>query len=292
MFSAALWALLLLQPPAQFVRVPAGVYTVGQKNSLQNPWRQVKTPGFDISATELTNAAFAEFVAATGYVTDAERFKNALVFEPGLAEFRWLEDSTASWRHPNGVSRGGCRPTHPVTTISYHDAEAYCQWAKVRLPTLDEWEIASRAGATTLYHWGSNVNQIRTYANIWHGRNHLVPDSSDGFMYTAPVGSFRPNAWGLYDMYGNVFELCAGRLPGEKNIAHARGGSWWCSRNACNFFNSVNIGRVHPRASFSNQGLRVVKQNGAAPAVPAGPGHARLKKDNKNSCCHLGGAAK
>lgn len=292
MFSPALWLLLLFQSPAPFVQVPAGTYTVGQKGSLQNPLRQVKTAGFEMAATELTNAAFAEFIAATGYITDAEKFRNALVFEPGLAEFRWLEDSTASWRYPNGKSRGGSKPDHPVTTISYRDAEAYCQWAKVRLPTLDEWEIASRAGASTLYYWGEKADLIRDYANIWHGRNHLVADSSDGYMYTSPVGRFRPNAWGLYDMYGNVFELCAGRLPGDKNIAHARGGSWWCSKNACNFFNSVNIGRVHPRASFSNQGFRVVKQTRANEAVPAAPTHARLKKDNKNSCCLLGGAAK
>ena len=209
MFSAALWILLLFQPPAQFVRVPAGVYTVGQPNSLQNPRRQVKTTGFDISATELTNAAFAEFVAATGYVTDAERFKNALVFEPGLAEFRWLEDSTASWRHPNGVSRGNCQPNHPVTTISYHDAEAYCQWANVRLPTLDEWEIASRAGAATLYHWGNGENQLRTYANIWHGRFPERDRGDDGFAGTSPVTAFPANGFGLYDMGGNVWQWCA-----------------------------------------------------------------------------------
>jgi sulfatase modifying factor 1 len=246
------------QPPAQFITVPAGTYTVGQKGHVQNPLRQVTISSFDISSTELPNRAFAEFVAATGYVTDAEKFRDALVFTPGLAEFRWLEDSTANWRYPNGKSRGGIadKPDHPVTTISYHDALAYCNWAGVRLPALDEWEVASRAGSTE----AAPPANISTYANIWHGRNHLQADSSDGYLYTAPVAAFQPNAWGLYDMYGNVFEFCEGRLPGDKkNVVHARGGSWWCSKHACSFFNSADIGRVHIRASFSNQGFRVVK---------------------------------
>lgn len=244
-----IYALLFLLLPSGYVHIPAGTYAVGEKGHIQNPLRQVNTSGFDISVTELTNASFEKFVQATGYITDAERLKDAMVFVPGLPEFRWLEDSTASWRFPNGKSRGGIaeKMEHPVTTISYHDATVYCMWAKVRLPTLDEWEIASR---------GTSVG------NIWHGRNHLQADNSDGYMYTAPVGSFLPNALGLYDMFGNVFEFCSGALRGDrKNVVHARGGSWWCSKNACSFFNATDIGRVHVRASFSNQGFRVVKRD-------------------------------
>ena len=232
-----------------YVQIPAGTYTLGEKGHVLNPLRKVTTAGFHISATELTNNDFEKFVRATGYITDAEKHKNAMVFVPGLAEFRWLEDSTAYWRYPNGISRGGIeqKMEHPVTTISYHDAEAYCKWAKVRLPSLDEWEIAARQGNTSV-------------GNIWLGRDHLQADSSDGFMYTSPVGSFRPNNIGLYDMFGNVFEFCSGVLPGDsKSVVHARGGSWWCSKNACKFFNATDIGRVNRRASFSNQGFRVVK---------------------------------
>lgn len=247
-----------------FTTIPAGTYTIGQKNHQLNPLRKVKIDSFAIATTELTNALFEQFVNATGYITDAEKLKNAMVFEPGLEEFKWKEDSTAYWRFPNGITNGGIekKMNHPVTTISYKDALAYCAWAKVRLPSLDEWEIASRVQSNETYFWGDDKTAIVDYANIWHGRNHLEADISDGFMYTAPVASFKPNQLGLYDMYGNVFEFCEGKLAnskGKKNIVHARGGSWWCSKNACNFYNSVDIGRVHRRASFSNQGFRVVK---------------------------------
>lgn len=260
--------LLLQQAAAQadsgFARIPAGTYTIGQQGHQLNPLRKVTVAAYRIATTEITNTQFEQFITATHYRTDAERMKNAMVFEPGLEEFQWLQDSTANWRYPNGKSRGGIedKGRYPVTTISYADIHAYCTWAKVRLPSFEEWEIASRAGSHDPYFWGTDKEQIKDYANIWYGRNHLLADSTDGYRYTAPVASFRPNAYGLYDVYGNVFEFCEGRLKTDRKnskIAHARGGSWWCSKNACSFFNSVDIGRVSPHASFSNQGFRVVQ---------------------------------
>lgn len=247
-----------------YVLVAKGLYTVGKLHFPLNPLRKVAVDSYYIAVYETTNAQFAEFAAATGYITDAERRHDAMVFVPGLSEFRWMEDSTACWRYPNGVARGGIpdKMNHPVTCISYSDIQAYCRWAKVRLPTLVEWEIACRAGTVTDYFFGSDDGLIDRYANIWHAKDHMEADSSDGYMYTAPVGSFAPNPWGLYDMYGNVFEFCTGKLDTREgtNIAHARGGSWWCSAASCHFFNSYDIGRIHIHASFSNQGFRVVRQ--------------------------------
>lgn len=244
-----------------FVTVPAGEYTVGAKNRLDNPLRKVQLKSFEISKYEVTNQQFYEFVKATGYVTDAERRGNAMIFVPPLPEFKWKQDRTANWHFPNGRTRGGIqgKMNHPVTTISIYDAEQYCMWAGVRLPTLDEWEVASMAGKSGRVFFDEGA--IGDYANIWHGRNHLKADVSDGYMTTSPVGSFKANAWGLYDVYGNVFEFCSGRLATNKSKTrrHSRGGSWWCSQNACCFFNSVDVGSVDPRASFSNQGFRVVK---------------------------------
>lgn len=248
---------------SNFVLVRQGIYKVGKKGHLLNPLRSVAVGNFYIAKNETTNREFEQFIKATSYKTDAEKYHNALVFEPGLDEFEWMEDSTAYWRFPNGISRGGIenKMDHPVTCISYSDIMAYCKWANVRLPSLEEWEIACRCGSDDDYFFGNDKDKITQYANIWRGRDHLEADSSDGYMYTSPVGSFAPNPWGLYDMYGNVFEFCTSKLkPSEKNtIAHARGGSWWCSKNACNFFNSYDIGRVNIHASFSNQGFRTVK---------------------------------
>ncbi|MBC7948263.1 MAG: SUMF1/EgtB/PvdO family nonheme iron enzyme [Chitinophagaceae bacterium] len=246
-----------------FVRIAAGSYQVGKKDHTLNPVRKVVIEEFFIATTETTNKQFQQFVSSTSYVTDAEKKKNAMVFSPGLREYEWIEDSTANWRYPNGISRGGIdnKGDHPVTCISYTDIMAYCRWAEVRLPSLQEWEIACRAGSTTDYFFGNDAGNIKYFANTWLGRNHLVGDSSDGYMYTSPVGSFKPNSWGLYDMYGNVFEFCTGKLkPNQKDaVVHARGGSWWCSKTACRFYNSYDIGRVNIHASFSNQGFRVVK---------------------------------
>lgn len=247
-----------------FVPVKGGEYMVGKKNHYNNPLRKVTVKSFSISRTEITNQQFEAFIQATGYITDAERLHNSMIFIPGLKEFQWKQDTTAWWRYPNGVLRGSIvqKMNHPVTGISFADALVYCRWAGVRLPFLDEWEIACRAGTSSSYFWGEEMNSVSQYGNIWKARNHLMADTADGYMYTAPVGSFEPNAWGLYDMYGNVFEFCQGKSETTKNNSRtvcARGGSWWCSKNSCSFFNSYDIGRVNMHASFSNQGFRVVR---------------------------------
>lgn len=246
-----------------YITVPKGQYAIGKKGHGLNPYRKVKLDSFRIATTETTNAQFAVFIKATGYITDAEHRHDALVYRPGVKEFEWYNDSTASWRFPNGLSHGGIenKMDHPVTCISYSDIMAYCQWASVRLPSLDEWEVACRAGSVTDFYFGNDTSLLIKYANTWQGKDHLLPDSTDGYIFTSPVGRFAPNAWGLYDMYGNVFEFCSGKVKGntKEKVVHARGGSWWCSHRSCHFFNSYDIGRVHIHASFSNQGFRVVQ---------------------------------
>jgi sulfatase modifying factor 1 len=254
---------VILPVESEFVAIEAGIYRLGKADRVENPIRRVRLAAFEIARKETTNDQFAAFVRATRYLTDAERLHNAMVFEPPLPEFRWIRDRSACWRYPNGRTRGGLegKGDHPVTSLSFADALAYCRWAKVRLPTLDEWEAACRAGSATDYFFGADRKGIGEYANVWHGRDHRKADHTDGFVTTSPVGRFRSNPRGLYDTYGNVFEFCSGRLLSDRSPrrVHARGGSWWCSASSCCFFNSADIGSVDVHASFSNQGFRVAR---------------------------------
>jgi len=248
----------------QFISIESGYYDLGIGEHPINPKRTVYVQAFEISKFECTNAEFKSFIDETGYRTDAERFKNAMTFFTGLDEYEWKRDTTANWRYPNGLKKGGIgdKMDHPVSCISYYDALKYCEWAGVRLPTLDEWEVACRANTKGLHFFDSNQADICDFANIWKSTTHQKEDVEEDYFYTSPVGTFKPNPWGLYDVYGNVFEFCSDKSPRmdlSNTQVNARGGSWWCSKNSCNFFNSIDIGMVNERASFSNHGFRVVK---------------------------------
>jgi formylglycine-generating enzyme len=249
------------------VAVPAGTYRVGAEGHEWNPLRRVTVAAFEIAATETTNAQFARFVEATGFVTDAERAGFGMVFEEGMIDWQWRRTPGACWRRPFGDERfaAATHPDNPVTQISAADAAAYCAWAGTRLPTVEEWEIAARAGAETRYPWGDELAPGgKAMANIWTGTSHLRSDDLDGFTYLAPVASFPPNRWGLFDVCGNVFEYCAGGVESKNpadatHLTTARGGSWWCSANTCSAYNLVDIGQMDRNGSFANQGFRVAK---------------------------------
>jgi hypothetical protein len=176
-------------------------------------------------------------------------------------------DGGACWRRPFGDDRfaAAAHPHNPVTQISAADAAAYCAWSHARLPTIVEWEVAARAGSTHRYPWGDTLMPHGVaMCNVWEGRSHLEDDTRDGFLYLAPVKSFPPNGWGLYDVIGNVFEYCADGVstlhPEEASrLTTVRGGSWWCSANACHAYNLVDIGQMDRHASFANQGFRVAR---------------------------------
>jgi len=247
------------------ITVPAGVYTVGTEGDISNPRRSVHLAAYRIADAETTNAEFARFVQATGYVTDAERAGFGLVSREGMIDWEWEKVPGANWRLPfgPGFPTAADQPNYPVTQISGADAEAYCQWIGGRLPTLDEWEVAARAGSDTRYPWGDTFDPKK--ANVWNGPDHRKNLLTDGFLYTAPVRSFPPNAWGIYDVIGNVFEYCTGlsaaRLAAGADPAttiSARGGSWWCSEGTCNSFNLVTIGAMDLHGTLANQGFRLV----------------------------------
>ena len=130
----------------RFVRIEGGEFSIGENENLMNPLRDVFLDTYTISKYELTNQEFKAFVDATNYVTDAEKYNGAMVFDKSLPDYEWKKDSTANWKFPQGKSKGGIKDkmNHPVTCVSFNDAMAYCDWANVRLPLLAEWEVASR----------------------------------------------------------------------------------------------------------------------------------------------------
>jgi sulfatase modifying factor 1 len=214
-----------------FVWIPPQTAVLGSDRHYpeEGPVREVTVDGFWMRAHAVTNSEFAEFVAATGYVTVAERPidpadypgappKNlqpgSMVFHrtPGPVDLRhinqwWAWTPGTCWSHPRGP-RSSCkgREDHPVVHVAFEDAQAYTQWAGCALPTEAEWEVAARGGlARMTYTWGDEPEQPgQRLANFWHGEFPYLPDT--GYGTTAPVGSFPPNGYGLFDMAGNVWQ--------------------------------------------------------------------------------------
>ncbi len=219
------------------VWIRGGEFWMGaQSADLQDalPVHRVAVDGFWMDRTTVTNREFAQFVAATHYVTVAERPLNPREF-PGVPEDKLkpggvvftppdhavsLEDPAnwwsyvpgANWRHPDGPAsdiRG--KDDYPVVEIAWEDANAYAKWAHKRLPTEAEFEYAARGGLDRqLYPWGSELKPNGKWqANIFQGHFPDAGIAEDGFSGRAPVGSFPPNRFGLSDMAGNVWEWCA-----------------------------------------------------------------------------------
>ena len=199
------------------------------------------TRPFSLAVTPVTNQEFAVFVAATGYLTDAERQGSGQVWQKG-----WVAVAGADWRHPTGPqSNIEGRGQHPVVQVSWHDAVAYCKWLGAQhgrhyfLPSEAQWEYAARAGTTTPFYTGATITTDQ--ANYFGRRPY---DGGPLGVYrqdTTPVGSFPANPWGLKDMHGNVWQWCAdwfdagyyavspqddppGPAQGSERVLH--GGAW------------------------------------------------------------------
>jgi formylglycine-generating enzyme len=223
--------------PEGMVWIPGGTFAMGTDDPHMleaHPWHGVTLSPFWIDRTEVTNAEFARFVAATGYVTSAERPLDPKDFPQLSAEDRaagspvftptdcavplddasrwWRVVPGASWRHPEGPGSDlKNRADHPVVHVSWDDASAYAKWAGKRLPTEAEWEFAARGGLDRKHYvWGDEFNPGgKALANTWQGLFPMSNTASDGFKGTAPVGSYPANGFGLVDMAGNVWEWCA-----------------------------------------------------------------------------------
>lgn len=266
-----------LQAVPARISLSAGRFTMGSDKAYpeESPARASSVGAFDIDAVEVTNDAFASFVTATGYVTDAEKPQpgfgaaGAAVFTPPTATRPtwWQFVEGANWRSPNGSDSSiDGLGLHPVVQVSYADAKAYAKWAGRRLPTEAEWEYAAKGGADTFYVWGNDrVPNNTEQANTWQGAFPVSNTAADGYRALAPIGCFPPNDFGLYDMIGNVWEWTdstfddAPAKEGAEPIYAIKGGSYLCAENYCRRYRAA--ARQPQEAGFATNhiGFRTIK---------------------------------
>ncbi len=268
--------------------IPGGRFVMGTDSvdawPEERPARRVVVEGFWIDETEVTVAEFRRFVETTHYVTTAElpptlpssdRSRSippgSLVFNPTarpvpLDDFSawWTWTPGASWNRPEGPGSGiEGREDHPVVQVSWDDAQAYAKWAGKRLPTEAEWEMAARGGLISKpFVWGDAEPGAdgRWQANLWQGQFPYRNGEADGFDRTAPVKSFPPNNFGLYDMAGNVWEWCEDQFDPDRDPSERvqRGGSFLCNADYCSRYRPESRSGCSPDTGSSHVGFRCV----------------------------------
>lgn len=303
------------------ILIPSGTLNMGGDNDQaspnEHPKHEVFIESFYMDLTEVTNLEFQRFVDSTKYETVAERAVDweelakqlppntpkppdsllqpgALVFTPTNTPVNlnnpqqwWSWITGANWENPRGPeSNINSKGDHPVVQIAWEDADAYCKWKGKRLPTEAEWEWAARGGKEDMiYPWGNeSINSGTVKANFYQGLFPYENTGKDGFMGTAPVKSFPPNGYGLYDMSGNVWEWCSdwydvnfynskeakrqntkGPNKSYNNLMPLqqekvmRGGSFLCSDEYCSGYRNARRMGTTPDTGLNHLGCRCVK---------------------------------
>ena len=271
------------------VDLPGGVFPMGDESPWsyagdgEGPVRQVSVDPFSLEVCAVTNAAFAAFVAATGHRTDAERSGWSFVFAGHLPDDHpptravaqapwWRQVMGADWAHPFGPHSDLTDLTdHPVVHVSQHDAMAYAAWCGRRLPTEAEWEFAARAGSTSVWPWGDELEAGGIHhANVFQGNFPGADLAEDGWAGTCPVDAFEPNAWGLANMIGNVWEwtadcfapggaCCTGGGDDPSANVVLKGGSYLCHHSYCHRYRPGARTGSAPDSTSGNTGFRCAR---------------------------------
>ena len=276
--------------------IPGGEFLMGANDADgwpadgEGPVRAVTLQPFHIDACCVSNEQFLNFFNATGYKTEAERFGWSFVFHLFLTRGQlarvtgrvagsewWCKVEGVSWRHPEGEGSSiKKRWSHPVVHVSWNDAIAYCVWAGKRLPTEAEWECAARGGLVQKrFPWGDELTPSGKHmCNIWQGKFPMNDTGEDGYIGTAPAKSYQANAYGLYNVSGNVWEWChdwfspafhttgpridpIGPPAGDRRVT--RGGSYLCHHSYCNRYRVGARTANTPDSSTGNTGFRCVR---------------------------------
>jgi sulfatase modifying factor 1 len=277
---------------SDFVEVPGGAFVMGTdepyryRGDGESPAREITLGPFRIGKFSVTNAQFRSFVDDTGHRTEAERFGWTFVFymflpddfpdTRGVAATPWWRQVYgADWAHPAGPQSDlDGLGEHPVVHVSWNDAQAYCRWAGVRLPSEAEWEMAARGGLVQKrFVWGDEPRPAgQIMCNIFEGSFPVENTAEDGYVGTAPVDAFPANGFGLHNMAGNVWEWCndwfhstfhidgprknpQGPPAGEAKVM--RGGSYLCHDSYCHRYRVSARSSNTPDSSTGNLGFRV-----------------------------------
>lgn len=252
----------------------------------EGPERRVTVNDFFLEAETVTIARFADFVAATGYITEAEKFGCAAVFAGLLQEQSliaenvartpwWARVDGAVWNRPEGPGSSiEDRMDHPVTQVSWSDALAFAAWVGGRLPTEAEWEHAARGGnRRRKYPWGDEEPMDdKVFCNIWQGRFPQQNTLADGYFGTAPARSFTPTEDGFYNLAGNVWEWTSdpfrvrsltreAKMRNEQSKKNAdkvlKGGSFLCHKSYCYRYRIAARMGLSADSASSNTGFRI-----------------------------------
>lgn len=276
---------------AGMTRVSGGEFLMGsdRHHPEERPARRVSVGAFFIDRHEVSNAQFAEFVKATGYVTmverpvDSSKYKGAQpeLLKPGSIVFKtpstvvgmadmtqwWAYTPGANWRQPEGPgSNIAKRMSHPVVHVTHEDALAYARWKGNDLPTEAEWEFAARGGLdANEYTWGNEkIPSGKWQANTWQGIFPLSNEIADGYEGTSPVGCYDPNGFGLWDMAGNVWEITADdyrdQRGAQRDMKVVKGGSHLCADNFCFRYRPSGRQPASTDVGTSHIGFRTIRR--------------------------------